>query len=227
MAKIQLRDLGKALKKQNVKVKNLFTDENIQKIFGHEAADDEDLDRLKEYYVKNILYEKITSDLKLRVLVGHKGIGKSAMFKIAEYEDGLNKRLSVSIRPDDISDLTKDSEDFLKTIRIWKDGLNEIILTKLLQNLGAETKSDSTLKEKIKNWGGELIDIIQQTISSDKIKLDPAKEKVRNACLKNRKINVYIDDLDRGWKGRKKDILRGMTNSLHESNSVLSLRYGK
>ena len=31
MAKIQLRDLGKALKEQNVKVKNLFTDENIQK----------------------------------------------------------------------------------------------------------------------------------------------------------------------------------------------------
>ena len=49
------------------------------------AAEDEEIGRLKEYYFKNDVYDKINNDLSLRILVGHKGVGKSALFKVAMF----------------------------------------------------------------------------------------------------------------------------------------------
>ena len=60
-----------------------FDEAQIQRMFGHEAAEDEDLDRLREYYFKTSTYDQVVTDLPLRILVGHKGIGKSALFQVA------------------------------------------------------------------------------------------------------------------------------------------------
>lgn len=49
-----------------------FTDDNIQKLFGHEAAEDEDPERLKKYYFKSSIYDRIATDLPIRILVGHR-----------------------------------------------------------------------------------------------------------------------------------------------------------
>ena len=64
-----------------------FTEENIVQLFGQEAAEDEEFDRLQSYYFKSKTHKKVTADLPLRILVGHKGIGKSAIFTIARHED--------------------------------------------------------------------------------------------------------------------------------------------
>ena len=109
-----------SLNKKILKTNLLFTDENIRKLFGHEAADDEDIIRLKQYYVKNALHEKITAELKLRVLVGHKGIGKSAMFKIAANEDEAKGILPISIKPDDVAELKKQTRSSWKTFGFGK-----------------------------------------------------------------------------------------------------------
>ena len=60
-----------------------FDDETIQRLFGHEAAENEDATRLRQYYFKSQIYDRITSKLPLRILVGHKGIGKSALVTVA------------------------------------------------------------------------------------------------------------------------------------------------
>ena len=59
-----------------------FTELEIQRLFGSEAAEEEEPDRLKQYYFKNKIYNQVITDLPLRILVGHKGIGKSALFRI-------------------------------------------------------------------------------------------------------------------------------------------------
>lgn len=97
-----------------------FTEPTIQNIFGHEAAEDETFKRLKQYYFKISVYEKITADLPLRILVGHKGIGKSALFMISIHEDQDRGRLPILIRPDDITGIGDDTRNFLQTIREWK-----------------------------------------------------------------------------------------------------------
>jgi predicted AAA+ superfamily ATPase len=60
-----------------------FDDETILRLFGAQAAEDETFDRLSEYFIRNKAYERLRSDIKLRLLVGHKGIGKSALLKMA------------------------------------------------------------------------------------------------------------------------------------------------
>src|SRR4051812_39912378 len=59
-----------------------FSEAEIQNLFGHEAAEDETPARLRQYYFKNDIYDRVTADLPLRILVGHKGVGKSALFKV-------------------------------------------------------------------------------------------------------------------------------------------------
>ena len=74
-----------------------FSEEEIQKLFGHEAAEDEDPTRLREYYFKSATYDQVVADLPLRILVSHKGIGKSALFQVAMAEDHEKNHLPVLI----------------------------------------------------------------------------------------------------------------------------------
>lgn len=95
-----------------------FTDENIAKLFGAEAAEDEPDDRFREYFLYNNTYENLVSSLPLRILVGHKGVGKSALLKRARLHDIDNKTLSVWLTPGDIAavSVTKEVSDFIKLV---------------------------------------------------------------------------------------------------------------
>jgi hypothetical protein len=204
-----------------------FTEETIQKIFGHEAAEDEEFDRLREYYFKSKTYDKIRAELPLRILVGHKGIGKSALFKVAMAEDKEDGRLPIFIRPDDISALDS-SSGFLLRIKDWKYGLLSIIAQKSLNALGLAQQGK--LADAL-NAGGKLIGFIRETArpySDSKVDLTPAQRMLITKYLKNATITVYVDDLDRGWQGRREDIegLSALVNALRDlSNENPGLRF--
>jgi hypothetical protein len=203
-----------------------FTEETIRKIFGHEAAEDEDGERLREYYLKSSTYEQVTADLPLRILVGHKGVGKSALFQVAIADDRDADRLTLVVQPDDIADLAEDTHDFLKTVRAWKVGLTELLARKALTGLGA---SGDSAGEITKRWGGKLTDFLLTTIKDPKyVSLDPAKKAIEQTFLRNAEISVYIDDLDRGWQGRKQDITRisALLNAVRDiSNENKNIRF--
>lgn len=183
-----------------------FSEIEIQRLFGHEAAEDENPERLREYYFKTSIYEQVVADLPLRILVGHKGIGKSALFQVAMSEDREAERLSILIKPDDVADLGADTSDFLTTIRNWKLGLLEIIAGKVLTAMGSAT--DETA-DRLKRFGGALLDFLKDTFSSSTtINLNPAKRLVIDRFLGTGVVCVYIDDLDRGWEGRREDVVR-------------------
>ncbi|HEX9805241.1 MAG TPA: hypothetical protein VGA67_06165 [Candidatus Dojkabacteria bacterium] len=183
-----------------------FSELEIQKLFGHEAAEDEDPKRLREYYFKGNIYEQIASNLPLRILVGHKGIGKSALFQVAMLEEDEQDKINILIRPDDVLSLGTDTSDFLKTIREWKDGLSELIARKILTKVGA---NDESLKSTFQQYGGAIIGFLEDTFKGNTtISTAPAKKALIEQFLKKKNVSVYIDDLDRGWQGRIKDINR-------------------
>lgn len=197
-----------------------FNDEVIQALFGAEAAEDEDPARLREYYFKSDIYRNIVSDLPLRIIVGHKGIGKSALITIAIQEDFDKGRLPILIQPNDIAKLSTDSPNFLQNINNWKEGLNEIIASKALASMGAEGYPIPTdLKV-----AGKLAHFIIETIKPIKDKLvdtEPTKRILVDNFLRTSEINVYIDDLDRGWEGKKGDISRisALLNATRDINN--------
>jgi hypothetical protein len=183
-----------------------FSDVEIQRLFGHEAAEDEDPVRLKEYYFKTSVYDQVVSNLPLRILVGHKGIGKSALFQVAIIEDRENHRLPILIKPDDIVGLGENGNNFLEIIRNWKEGLNEIIARKVLT---AFDSNQPNIKASMQHYGGMIVDFLHETFkNSTPVDLDPAKQIILKQFLNTRSIIVYIDDLDRGWEGLQKDVKR-------------------
>lgn len=92
---------------------SIFTN---QALFGFEDAESESIDWLKEYHLKKDTYDRVAADLPVRILVGHKGTGKSALFKVAMSEEQEKGNLPILIKPDDIAELGKDNENFLLRI---------------------------------------------------------------------------------------------------------------
>jgi hypothetical protein len=80
-----------------------FTDETIERLFGAEDAENETDDRFREYFVFNQSYESVRSSLPIRIVVGHKGIGKSALLRRAFLEDRDQRNLAVWLRPNDLA----------------------------------------------------------------------------------------------------------------------------
>ncbi|MEP5230076.1 MAG: hypothetical protein ABJQ78_01485 [Alloalcanivorax sp.] len=183
-----------------------FDEYELQRLFGHEAAEDEDPERLKQYYFKSKVYSQVVNDLPLRILVGHKGIGKSALFQVAIDEESARNRLTLLIKPDDIVGIAEDTTDFLRLIRDWKTGINEIIARKALTSFGLLYDG---WRGKLNQYGGAALDFLSSTLKTeDKVNLSASKGAILKSFLQNNKISVYIDDLDRGWEGRKGDTQR-------------------
>jgi len=199
-----------------VESKLTFSEEQIQALFGHEAAEDEEPTRLRQYYFKSTVYEQVVNDLSLRILVGHKGIGKSALFQVAIAEEREKKRLAILIKPDDILELKTDADDFLKTIRDWKDGISEIVTRKVIASLiKDQTEKVPFIARNVRS----IVDFVKSFISpaagqfTDDLLVDE--------FLKTGKVSVYIDDLDRGWEGKGKDVSRisALLNAIRDISS--------
>lgn len=203
-----------------------FSESEIQALFGHEAAEDEDPARLRSYYFKSATYDHVATDLPVRILVGHKGIGKSALFQVAIAEDREANRVAVLVKPDDVADLGTAESDFLKIVRSWKVGLLEIIAHKVLLSLGA---SGDGMSDKFKKFGGSLLEFVKRTVTqSTNLDLSSANPRVIDQFLKDGAITVYIDDLDRGWEGRRQDIVRisALLNAVRDlANENRGLRF--
>jgi len=204
-----------------------FDDQTIQALFGSEAAEDEDPERLKQYFFKSEVYRSIRAQLPLRIVVGHKGIGKSAMIAIAIQEDLEDGILPVLIKPNDIAELQFESDNFIKLISHWKTGLIEIVARKALQSLGQQ--SDSPL-EKLKAYGGKTVQFLIDSVKPlrERVDLTPTQKMLIENLIKSNFINVYLDDLDRGWEGKKSDITRisALLNAVRDiSNENRSIRF--
>lgn len=198
-----------------------FTPENIDELFGTEAAEQEDPARLRKFFFKNKTYEEVRANLPLRILVAHKGIGKSAMFKVCFGEDIDQSNLSIWVRPDDLLSLKfDDTTDLNILIRNWKVGLLDLIQKKIISFVG-----DIPSNETLKVFSGVGAGITNSLVLYFKEKLgqalDPTIKATLSKFLTQKKIYIYIDDLDRGWEGRPVDIRRisALLNALRDMST--------
>lgn len=229
----------------------LFEAENIPKIFGHEDADDENVQRLKEYFFKRSDYDTIKSNLPLSIVVGFKGVGKSALLKIAFEEDSNENIPALWIRPDDIiemvDELSTNNLEFSKMVLLWKRGIAKLIASRIASDwlliYGDDAKSALMWAQET---GYRNRDFIQKVLSL----LKPSTEKYINSennttphqkgehhiiqrLMKDKNIVLYFDDLDAGWEAtdtqrRKLSALilalRNMTTDIPGLRARLALR---
>lgn len=184
-----------------------FSDEEIRNLFGNEAAEDERIERLKEYYVKSDAYESMKSDIPLYILVGHKGTGKSALLSVLKAEQQSQNSIIISIQPDDISRINQKEDDFLEMIRMWKTGLSDIIFKKLMISVEEVIEKDSWA-QKVSELALSIIGTKVGNWEKEKIGDKDFAKLIKNTVFHEKKILVLIDDLDRGWKNTETDIAR-------------------
>lgn len=185
-----------------------FDDETLERLFGAEDAENEIAERFKEYFFFNRTYENLLADLPIRILVGHKGIGKSALLRRAYLNNEEKSQLAIWIRPNDlIPHLGKTTTiEFNQLIENWKTGLLSAIADKALARI--QTPSETEGRKTLKKSGAQSIIDIIKVIAQEKFPAmtDAAKKSIVQEFLTNSKIYIYIDDIDRGWSASTADI---------------------
>ena len=212
-----------------------FSEEQIREMFGDLAAEDEKKERFSSYFIKTDVYKKIHNFLPIRILVAHKGIGKSAVFRMSYLENIANNVLSIWVKPDDILGIanTEDGTDPLEMIRQWKSGLEELLVEKVISNFNISKDNDGI--NLISRNGLRLTERIGMIVKKvqDVVDVKKKKKSVADQYLKNHKIVIYVDDLDRAWNGSKQNIyrisallnaIRDMCNETNELCFRISLR---
>jgi len=182
-----------------------FDDETILSLFGADAAEDEDTQKLKAFFFRNKAYQNIRANIPLRILVGHKGIGKSALLKMSYIEDIEEKTLAIWLQPSDL--ISREGEkriSILEKIDWYKKHILDLVWHKSLESLGSQ---NSSVSGKIFNSAGSILSSIIQHISKENnIDLSIPTRKLRENFQINTKIRIYIDDIDRGWQATVENI---------------------
>ena len=175
-------------------------------LFGAEDAENEATERFKEYFFFNKTYDELNVDLPLRILVGPKGTGKSAILKRSYLEDLDNHKLSILLQPGDLhAKGEKQPDDFIAQIEDWKSSLFAVIIHKITQNY-----MDGV--SEIERFRGlkSVTAIVPHIIQMLKDKLPQISNNTTKTLLSgfidHPVINIYIDDIDRGWSASTKDI---------------------
>lgn len=208
-----------------------FTDPNIVRLFGVSDAENESPERLKEYFVKNKSYSNLANDLAVRILVGHKGSGKSALLKILYLEDVERNLPAIWLKPGDVLDVFEATKGGLNSwIEDWKRTLLNVITNQIIQEIQPEAIKENYAA--VANTANALFSFVRKTI--DKV-FDGASTAVERDILQRFKtgnfIRIYIDDLDRGWEARRDDIRRisALLNAIRDlcgSSNSLQFRVG-
>lgn len=216
--------------------KLVFDEETIRAVFGHEAAEDETIERLKAYYLKTNVFHSMKSQIPLQILVGHKGVGKSALLKVLSAEDVDEGRIPITVQPNDISALDISTANFFKMIETWKNGLSSIIFSKLVLSVSENLINDKVDKNR-KDWLNRFCALISQIfgkkisdLQTEKISLSNTEFTIlfKNSLFSEKQIIVYLDDLDRGWKNTEEDVknLSAMINAVRDlSRDMKYLRF--
>ena len=118
--------------------------------------------------------------------------------------------LSIWVKPDDILGIAniEGETDPLEMIRQWKSGLEELLVEKVVSNFNIS--KDNDVINQISRNGLKLTERISMIVKKvpDVVNVDAIKKSVAERYLKDHKIVIYVDDLDRAWNGSKQNIYR-------------------
>ena len=171
---------------------------DLEQLLGADAAEDESEERLRSYFLETDTYREVTNpDRKLRVVIGNKGTGKSAIFRIAAFEDRQAGRLPIEVRPDDLSDVAQGTLNYLQLVSAWKKGLAGVVIEKSLKSLG---DGDEKFLGKAKKATGHMLDAIVKSLGDEQkgYKLDAARAEAAGAFMRSKEAsrnNLWLDDV--------------------------------
>ena len=178
-----------------------FDDETILQLFGAQAAEDEDTERLKAYFFRNKTYTRIKANVPLRLVVGHKGIGKSAVLKVAYLEDIDAGNLALWLQPNDIAEAWSVEGSFVDQVEGIKRNLIQKIAELALEKtmIAGKALDERPVLQSVR----QMVNFLARKFADSE---DGFDARVAASFQKSKSVKIYIDDIDRGWSATKRDI---------------------
>jgi hypothetical protein len=191
--------------------------ETVHALFGSFDAEQEDMEKFKEYFVTNNFFERFTANFPLRIAVGNKGAGKSAVLRASLINNQQDPHcICVPLTASDLIAFgDKLPSDTLKAINYWKgifaaEAAGQLLTSKLGSHL------DGDLARALSNLPS-FLGLLAKYVSSKTKGASDIAIKAGLDLNSITKIVFYIDDLDKGWDGR--------FEGLHFVNSILNACY--
>lgn len=181
-----------------------FSPNELQLLIGDEEAQHIPSERLEEMFLTSSTYNEIIDDIPLRILVAHKGVGKSAIFKMAQIQMERAGKIIANIDPHDVVNIPVSSDShFVQKSFEWQQGLRAVIIKKI-----CETQLDITdpgtiaTVAGIEHLPGLIAAVFHKTpficLAKDHPSVVEAQRRI-SELLNNNRLVVFIDDLDLGW----------------------------
>lgn len=174
-----------------------FDDQTIELLFGADDAENEDPKRFVQYFYYNRAYESLIADLPIRILVGHKGVGKSALLKRAFLADSETKQPAFWLQSSDLNTFKGNASsvpDFTARIEVWKREILRYLALGVIETIFGQSTPEV---REIANRGA-----LQSVVQLIGRALDDAPGR----SFGSSSVNLYIDDIDRGWAAQPRDI---------------------
>lgn len=174
-------------------------------IFGYLDALDENDEVFESYFLETNIYRKVKGKERFLMVVGEKGTGKSALLRMCMISNEKNNEIVVNIRRPGI----ESGINISQAIERWKNYIARE-MCKTLNEKREMITGNKTVNAIIGSIEDVLNGFAKEQYNVDYLKI---KNSILDAYNKNNNIiNIYIDDLDIGYK-----------NTLEKNESIAAL----
>ncbi|GHD43321.1 hypothetical protein GCM10017083_09300 [Thalassobaculum fulvum] len=191
-----------------------FDPQTVRDLFGSLDAEQESIEKFEEYFVTNGFYEAFSAEFPLRIAVGNKGSGKSAMLRAHRIERlQSDEIIPVIMDASDLYNRTDSvSDNMLKAVSEWKNVFAREAMAHLVTSSASDI-TDNRISEHLRSLP-EFLSYASKYISRKSQGASDIFVRNNVNLSKVKSIVFYLDDLDRGWDGSPK--------ALHYINSMLN-----
>ena len=204
-----------------------FSLENIPLIFGQDAAELEDLGRLKSFFIANDSYAQLRVAHPVALVVGQKGIGKTALLNMSAQADKEDKCPHVLLKGSEILRVSESDSRAAVAVEAFKEFVERSILDNLIAQVCEGTSEQLGMPPKAGSFISRLA-LFATTVATN----ESASIK-RNAAASLpwiyagvKSFNVYIDDTDIEWNGSEV-AAKTISNLIQACFNIASTSKGK
>lgn len=181
-----------------------FTHENVAEIFGSDAADTEDPARLYTFFVSNDSYYEVRTQNPLTLVVGQKGIGKTALMLVSSLDDRRDKFPNIFIRGSQIFSSSSGELAGSASITRFKAAIEEALVAEVVHQVSSQAAEALSAPPIVGGLIGTLAKLGTQIATGQSEAIRKAATTLAPWITKGvREINVYVDDTDVEWDGSK------------------------
>jgi hypothetical protein len=179
-----------------------LTAENIPRIFGQDAAELETLDRLKAFFVINESYDQVRIGHPVSLVIGQRGIGKTALLRMSAAADAEVLEPYVFMTGSKILKLADANQRAAVAVEAFKSHVENAVLDALIQQLSENVaealpvpKAARSIMSRLAALSAAVVKTESQIVQNNASKLMPWIYKEHTRCT------IYIDDTDIEWDG--------------------------